>query len=121
LQTKEIKPIHITKENILNYQTALAKTTPPATINRRHASIRRFGQFLFITKMLPANPAQLIKNQPLNPSLNQVLNKFILHLKSEKLSDSTIKNYLSDIKTYLLWAQSNIKLTDRDLEPRSSV
>ena len=119
LKTKTIQPIHITHENITNYQASLQKTIPPATINRKNTSLRRFGEFLKTTKLLPANPTQTLQNNPLRPSLNQVLNKFIIHLKSEKLTPSTIKNYVSDVKNYLLWTQKNSKSTGRNPELRS--
>ena len=86
-----------------------------ATTNRRLSSLRRFGHFLFVTKQLPADPTTTLtnlKNQPKSTTIRQIINQYKNHLKDEALSKSTIKNYLSDLNSYLLWAKENYQLTD---------
>lgn len=90
----------------------------PASINRRFSSLRRFGQFLADTKLADSNPAQAVMNLDIDPTLTQVINHFKKHLQTEELSHSTIKNYVSDLKKYLLWAQRNIKTTDSNINQR---
>jgi len=86
--------------------------TPSKTINRYLSSLRKFGQFLKEEKMLMINPAEDLENiKSIKTGLNQVkrpvlleedmLGRFGEMLKKERLSQATIKNYLSDINQFL--------------------
>ena len=113
-----IKPSQITPNKCQAYKNFLQENTPPATANRRLSSLRRFTTFLVTTKQLSTDPTQSLSNLK-NTTFSTLLNQFETYLKSQNLTPSTIKNYLSDIKNYLLWARKNIKTTDGDLAPRS--
>ena len=92
-----------------------------ATINRRLSSLRRFGHFLFVTKLLPTNPTTHLtnlKNTQKSTTIRQILDHYTTYLKSEALTESTIKNYLSDLNHYLLWAKDNHQLTDNQPQVR---
>lgn len=90
-----------------------------ATANRRLSALRHFGAFLKQTNLLDTNPALALpnldalnlKSQPAAITLTQrqILRHYSRFLKHEKLSSSTIKNYLSDLNQYLLWAQKPTK------------
>jgi site-specific recombinase XerD len=81
------------------------------------SSLRRFTAFLAAAKLLPTDPGQQLKNLT-STTFDSILDQFQTFLKSENLTPSTIKNYLSDVKNYLIWAQENIKTTDGDLAQR---
>jgi len=87
------------------------KTTniPASTINRRLSSLRCFGNFLQAANKLNSNPTQAISSIIQQPNLNQIINRYQQYLNKQKLSPITIKNYLSDLKIYLLWAQQYVK------------
>jgi len=111
--------------SVLNGSLSFKRTDPnvlnvisPASINRKLSSLRRFGAFLADTKLLDSNPAQAVTNLDIDPTLTQVINHYKKHLQTEELSRSTIKNYVSDLKKYLSWAQINIKTTDNNLNQR---
>jgi len=111
-----ILPLHITPQICQDYQEFLA-AAPPSTANRRLSSLRRLTAFLAAAKLLPIDPGQQLKNLT-STTFDSILDQFQTFLKSENLSPSTIKNYLSDVKNYLLWTQTNIKTTDGDLAQR---
>jgi site-specific recombinase XerD len=86
-----------------------------ATTNRRLSSLRRFGQFLEASGLLDDDPTANLLNP--NPTykfttMGRVLTQYKNYLKAEDLSNSTIKNYLSDLKYYLVWAEKNNQLLD---------
>jgi site-specific recombinase XerD len=88
----------------------------PATANRYLSSLRSFGEFLVNQNFTTTNPTVRLSNQHIDPTIDQVLNEFKNELARQKLSPSTIKNYYSDVKQYLLWAKDNIKITDNKLD-----
>ena len=116
-----IQPIQLTAAVFNNYAqwlTAAQNQIPPATAQRYLSSLRRFGEFLKATGATDSNPAAEIKltiTNPINLTIDQVLNDFRNELTRQKLSPSTIKNYLSDVNHYLLWAKEYIKTTGRDI------
>ena len=96
--------------------------TPTNTINRRLASIRRFTTYLQINifNHLPSATNEIyqntshapnIQNSGDNSKLNshspissqKIVDQFQNHLKTEKKTKSTIKNYCSDLYHYFSW------------------
>ncbi len=111
------EPNQLNSTNKTNKEPFLVYLKQPslATTNRRLSSLRRFGHFLFVTKQLPADPTTTLTNLKIHQkstTIRQILNQYKNHLKAEQLSKSTIKNYLSDLNSYLLWAKENYQLTD---------
>ena len=76
------------------------------TVNRKLTSLRHFSEFLFVSEFLDFEFAKDIKNKK-EEGLYPVLNEFKEHLSTNKFSDNTIKNYLSDIKQFLSWVEEN--------------
>ena len=113
LQQSQITSKHITPASIKAFQTHLTQTCSPATANRRLSSLRKFCFFLQKTNQLNRSP---IKNlpikRPLSPSFNRLLNQYHHHLKNQNLALSSIQNYLSDAKQYLLWVKQQGKITE---------
>ncbi|MBU1084890.1 site-specific integrase [Patescibacteria group bacterium] len=119
-QEPTIKPAHITSTTIKDYLDLLSKTSPHATLKRRFSSLKRFTDFLYITKLLDSDPLkdQRLDNSQKNTSTGKILDTFKNFLKSEGLANSTIKNYASDINHYLQWANKNLNLTDKYSQAR---
>jgi site-specific recombinase XerD len=115
IQENTIQPVHLTATVFQNYCRELnnpANSRRPATGRRHLSSLKRFGQWLKSSGRCESNPAAALPAEAINPTIEQWLNDFRHELKRQKLADSTIKNYLSDVNNYLLWAVKNIKLTD---------
>ena len=108
LQEPQISPAHITSSSILSYRDELNNSRQPLAVKNRYlSSLRRFGHFLFTTKLCTTNPAVHLSNVDAagtTTSNHQILAAFKHDLNKQNLSPSTVKNYLSDIKQYLNWA-----------------
>ncbi len=118
IQEPIVQPVHITPAVIKAYSAAAATQLSPSSLNRHLSSLRYFGRFLLNTKLCEIDPAQNLTNPAFDPTLAQVITRYQKFLTSGSLSKSTIKNYLSDLKKYLLWARKNIKTTDEALSAR---
>ncbi len=100
------------QETIEEYKTDLqTKKTPLSTINRRLSALRKFGQFGLSQGWLIKNDAFQVDNLHLSPvnsqsSSQKVLAGFKKHLGQEKVSQITIKNYLSDLRHFLNWLEA---------------
>jgi len=87
------------REGLINQKTNTK------SINRYLSSIRIFGLFLQEKELAPINPTLAIENvknydnQPNN--IGKILQEFQNSLVKEKLSQATIKNYISDVKQFL--------------------
>jgi len=86
--------------------------TPPATINRRLSGLRQFGNFLVKSGWLKENPAKKITgarntgHETREKIWGQnMLKEFGQALKNEGQKETTIKNYLGDVRQYLGWAE----------------
>jgi len=95
------------------YQSFLLKNDlPSSTVNRRLSGLRIFTRFAISQKWLKINPIQNLQNSSRNlPKDETVLAKFKNFLEAEKTSTgrltsaNTIKNYLSDINSFLKWLE----------------
>ena len=115
LQEEVLTPRQLTQTAFNDYGrfiNSAANHIHPTTANRYLSRLRAFGEFLVKQNLATANPALELKNQIVTPTIDQVLNEFKNELKRQKLSDSTIKNYFSDVKNYLLWAKAR-QLVDK--------
>ena len=107
-----------TAETIEEYKTdQLLQHTPLSTINRRLSALRKFGQFGKERGWITDNPASKIANLHLREEQktpdstsdggrmdsSEVLTDFQKHLEKERVSQITIKNYLSDLRHFLGW------------------
>ncbi|MBU1126847.1 site-specific integrase [Patescibacteria group bacterium] len=77
-----------------------------STIKRRFAALKRFDQFSFKENLSSSDPMSEIKSISL-PKDENILLGFKKYLEKEKNSQSTIKNYISDINHFLNWTKSN--------------
>lgn len=95
-----------------NYKLSLHSSNAPVkTINRRLSTLRQFAKFLQENSYFESDFMQGVSNVSLikkPKSLHhEVVSEFESHLASQKISVSTIKNYLSDIKHFLNWLEKN--------------
>ncbi|MFZ5933034.1 MAG: site-specific integrase [Patescibacteria group bacterium] len=85
-------------------------TASTKTVNRRLSTLRHLARFLIKSQILNSDFMQGISNislaslQPL--SFHPILGDFQRRLEAEKVSQNTIKNYLSDIRQFFSWLQS---------------
>lgn len=94
------------------YKTYMAvNNAPPKTVNRRLATLRHLAKFLTATQLVESDFMTSIDNVSLNPDkkpvADPVISDFRAFLETEKVSQNTIKNYLSDIKQFLSWIENN--------------
>lgn len=83
-----------------------------ATVNRRLSALRTLSKFLVESQVLESDFMDQIANVgTVNESLgaHPVLGHFKKHLESQNVSKNTVKNYLSDVKHFLSWLETNQK------------
>jgi site-specific recombinase XerD len=90
---------------------------PPKTINRRLSTLRHLSRFLLFIQALDRDFMKGIEN--INEAGNikfeasSLVEDFRAHLEAEKISQNTIKNYLSDVRQFLNWLESNDPSTNQ--------
>lgn len=99
-----------TQETLNEYKNdQLKQKIPSSTLNRRLSALRKFGQFGLTQGWLKENPAITnVASSLLSKDQNKdikVLGEFQKQLEKEKVSPSTIKNYLSDLRHFLSWLE----------------
>ena len=115
LQEEVIAPINLTAAVFGNYGRWLndpANRIHPATAQRYFSSLKRFGGWLETARLADSNPAAALTANRIDPTINQLISDFKHELIQQKLARSTVKNYVSDVNNYLLWAVNSIKITD---------
>ena len=99
----------ITEETLIKYQQFLKENNiAAATINRRFSALRQLGRFFISQGWSKKNPVKKVSNitaKKKNNFAQQLMEKFAKSLKNEGKSQSTIRNYLSDVRGYLEWDQ----------------
>lgn len=84
---------------------------PEKTINRRLSTLRHLSRFLVSSQIIDSDFMEKIENISLaskqRSQVDPVIQEFRGYLENEKVSPNTIKNYLSDIRQFLTWLESN--------------
>jgi site-specific recombinase XerD len=84
---------------------------PPKTINRRLSTLRHLSRFLTTSQIVDSDFMSGIGNignaQKKKPVIEPVIANFRSYLEDQKVSDNTIKNYLSDVKQFMTWLETN--------------
>ncbi|MFZ5366525.1 MAG: site-specific integrase [Patescibacteria group bacterium] len=108
----QLMRLYLKEEFILGYKSfLLANSLPLSTVNRRLSTLRTFGKFCLSQAWISENPTKQLSNVAIKQSSNKItgeekiLEEFRKHLEAEKTSSNTIKNYLSDIRAFLTWAE----------------
>jgi len=84
------------------------------TINRRLSTLRHFSKYLVLNNLLQfdfMDKIQNVKKQDSNILQDHLTKEFSKFLESQKVSHSTSKNYISDIKQFISWINSQKTLT----------
>lgn len=82
------------------------------TANRRLSTLRHFARFLVSTQIIDSNFMDGIENITTTPKVDAnlehpMLSEFRNHLEAQNVSKNTMKNYLSDIRQFLVWIETN--------------
>jgi site-specific recombinase XerD len=111
----EVVPF-ISEKTIKQYKNYLQRESlSTKTVNRRLATMRHLGMFLVKAQILEFNFTKEVENvgtskkEP-SPSYEAIISSFEKQLKEEKVSKNTLKNYISDVKQFLRWAEHNSTL-----------
>ncbi len=101
----------LTKNIGHEYRTFLLEnSTPRPTINRRLSTLRHLSRFLTESQIINfdfMDNLENINSPAKKVVLNPLLEDFEKHLKQNKASSNTIKNYLSDVRHFLTWLEIN--------------
>jgi site-specific recombinase XerD len=94
------------------FKNYMAENKVPAkTINRRLSTIRHLSKFLLENNINTHNFTKDIENISVRhkkkAEVNPVFSGYKAYLENEKVSPNTIKNYLSDIRHFLTWLETN--------------
>ena len=109
---KSFDPKLINPDTITSYKIFASSVFSPSTLERHLSSLRKFFKFLFSSNLMYSNPfEQLAKNQKAETDVWR-LNDFKNNLFTNRSSHLTIKNYIIDIRQFLVWAQNTKKPQD---------
>jgi site-specific recombinase XerD len=94
------------------YKTYMLQNSAPGkTINRRLSTLRHLSKFLIWYQATDLNFMQGIENigkgTVKKKDTSPIIDDFKAYLEAEKISQNTIKNYLSDIKQFMSWLETN--------------
>jgi site-specific recombinase XerD len=94
--------------------TFVNKISANSNYRRYLASLASFCQFALDQKLIDHNPLKKIRqslSSPPPPTIDTLLSQFATYLSTHHATPSTIKNYLSDLRQYINWAD-NYKLSE---------
>lgn len=84
---------------------------PKKTVNRRLSTLRHLARYLTLSQIIDEDFMGEIENiseaKIKRAGASPVINEFRGYLQKEKVSPNTIKNYISDIRQFLSWLESN--------------
>lgn len=85
------------------------------TINRRLSTLRSLAQFFLDSQILDFDFTDGINNlsNPITKQLrtSSLIEGFQKHLQAERVSKNTVKNYLADVRHFLLWLEKQTYVT----------
>ena len=85
----------------------LEKQSSRKTTNRRLSTFRQFAQFLVNEQILDFDISRGVKNIRKSPKpRDEILKAFRKHLIEEGSSKNTVKNYVSDLRHFFGWLES---------------
>jgi site-specific recombinase XerD len=84
---------------------------PAKTINRRLSTLRHLSKCLVESQILDSDFMKDIENISLGRKqkvgVGPIVEDFRSYLEDQKVSKSTVKNYVSDINQFLTWIETN--------------
>lgn len=96
----------------LEYKSYMSENMfPKKTVNRRLSTLRHLSRYLVLSQVIDGDFMNEIENiseaKVKRSGPSPVINEFRGYLEKEKVSPNTIKNYISDIRQFLSWLESN--------------
>lgn len=89
----------------------LSNNIPTKTINRRLSTLRHLSRFLVSSQIIDSDFMEGQVNVPEAHSYSlEALQNFAKFLEKEKVSKNTSKNYLSDLRQFFTWLESDQSL-----------
>jgi site-specific recombinase XerD len=89
----------------------IENATPTKTANRRLSTLRHLARFLVATQLTDFDFMEHIENISTGKTTHvlttPVIDGFKSFLEAEKVSKSTVKNYVSDVRQFLVWLETN--------------
>ncbi|MGA3292320.1 MAG: site-specific integrase [Candidatus Microgenomates bacterium] len=96
----------------------LQNKIPAKTINRRLSTLRHLSRFLVSSQTLDTDFMNDIENISLGhrqkSSTSPIIEDYRSYLEAQKVSKSTVKNYVSDIRQFLAWVETNGQIINSD-------
>ena len=111
-ELSDLIPFLSTKMSVEYRDFMTANSMPPKTINRRLSTLRHLAKFLINSQITDFNFMDGIQNlsdaqKKGSLSYHSIISQFSSHLEAENVSKSTIKNYVSDVRQFLIWLERN--------------
>lgn len=92
----------------------LENKVSPKTVNRRLSTLRHLSRYLVDSQTIDTDFMGGIENFSYRkvraPSFARMTDEFRSYLEAEKISGNTVKNYVSDVRQFLAWLESNKSL-----------
>ena len=92
-------------------------SVPLKTINRRLSTLRHLSRFLTTSQVIDIdfmarvdNLSEFKKIEVIKMADHPSIEEFRGYLESQKISNNTIKGYLSDIRQFMAWLETNQQL-----------
>ena len=89
----------------------LENKIPVKSINRRLSTLRHLSRFLTSSENVEFNFMEGIDNisatTKKKSSVGPIVDDFRTYLEAQKISKNTVKNYVSDIRQFLAWIETN--------------
>ncbi|MFA6518266.1 MAG: site-specific integrase [Candidatus Shapirobacteria bacterium] len=85
------------------------KVSANSNYRRYLASLSSFCQFALDQKLIDHNPLKKIRHSlasPPPPTPDALISQFATYLSTHHATPSTIKNYISDLRQYITWTNS---------------
>ncbi len=86
-------------------KTYLQSLSADSNAKRYLASLNKFCQYALDQRLISHNPLKNLKKQP-KSTIEELLQQYQKHLEKHKVAPVTIKNYIGDIKQFLLWTSN---------------
>lgn len=103
----------LSRETAVEYREYLTNNKiPTKTINRRLSTLRHLSAFLLSEGFIDYNFMDGIENKKLQSitkevRLSPIVDEFKAFLAKEAISESTQKNYISDVRQFIKWLEKN--------------
>ncbi len=89
----------------------IENSQPIGSVNRRLSTLRHLSRFMVATQIVNSDFTtgieNIAQNRPAPKMSFDIVDDFKVFLEAEKVSSSTLKNYVSDVRQFLSWLDEN--------------